>query len=271
MQAILYTNHMESRDYAEGDAFQAEKRTIFSTEWLPLCAEGQVPRPGDFLSATVGGWGVFAVRDKAGQLRVLRNACRHQNMPVVGAAAGNCEGFRCRFHGWTYDLAGKFVSAPPPVAPPDLTVDLGLASLAMANKAGLLFFSLGAPAQAPRLGDLPPYGGTLSTDIACNWKVAVEHLLDEQREDTPGFSWYWPLLGLRQAGALTIVKQIVPQTFLRTRLLIHVFGGAAAAHQLAAAAIKQACERLQADRVAGIMPEEGNSLLAEFHRRLASN
>src|SRR5262249_40407522 len=30
LQEILYTNWMKSEDYAQGDAFQAEKRTIFS-------------------------------------------------------------------------------------------------------------------------------------------------------------------------------------------------------------------------------------------------
>ena len=137
---------MKPEDYAQGDAFQAEKRTVFSTEWLPVCAEAQLARPGDFLSATVGGWGVVAVRGQDGEVRVLRNACRHQNMPVVGVPAGNCESFRCRFHGWTYDLAGRFVSAPPPVVPPDPKADLGLQSLATARDAGLLFFSVGAPA-----------------------------------------------------------------------------------------------------------------------------
>jgi nitrite reductase/ring-hydroxylating ferredoxin subunit len=262
---------MKTEDYAQGDAFQAEKRTIFSTEWLPICAEAQIARPGDFVSATVGGWGVVAVRDTADEVRVLRNACRHQNMPVVGTPAGNCGSFRCRFHGWTYDLTGKFVSAPPPVAPADPKGDLGLQSLATARAAGLLFFSLAKPAAAPGLGVLPAYGGTLSTDIACNWKVAVEHLLGEQRENSPNFSWHWPLLTLRRAGGLAIVEQIVPQTFLRTRLLTHVFGGSAEEHRQAAGIIKQVCERLQADRAAGAMPEGEGALLAEFHRRLASD
>src|SRR3977135_2535840 len=74
---------MKSEDYAQGDAFQSEKRTLFSSEWLPLCADRQIAKPGDFVSATVGGWGVFGVRDKDGTVRVLRNACRHQNMQVV--------------------------------------------------------------------------------------------------------------------------------------------------------------------------------------------
>lgn len=261
---------MKAEDYSQGEAFQAERRSIFASEWLPLCAEAQIAKPGDFLSATVAGWGVVAVRDKAGQVRVLRNACHHQNMPVVGTPTGNCETFRCRFHGWTYDLAGKFVSAPPPVAPADPTADLSLQSLAMASEAGLLFFSMGAPVAPPALGTLPAYGGTLSTDIACNWKVAVEHLLGERREGSPDFSWHWPLLALRRAGSLAIIEQIVPQTFLRTRLLTHVFGGAAEEHKQAAGTIKHVCERLQADRVAGTMPDDHGSLLAEFHRRLGA-
>jgi nitrite reductase/ring-hydroxylating ferredoxin subunit len=265
---------MKSDDYAQGDAFQAEKRSVFSTQWLPLCAERQVANAGDFLSATVGGWGVVAVRDKADDLRVLRNACRHQNMPVVGTPAGNCDRFRCRFHGWTYDLAGKFIGAPPPVAPsdppPGQSADLGLHSLATVREAGLLFFSIGNPASAPRLGALPAYGGTLTTDIAGNWKVVVEHLLGERRDGSADFDWHWPLLAVRRAGELAIVEQIMPQTFLRTRLLTHVFGGMADDHKQAAATIKHACERLQADRAAGTMAANDGALLAEFRRRLAS-
>ena len=109
---------MKIEDYAQGDAFQAEKRTIFSADWLPVCAEAQIPNPGDFVSLTVGGWSLIAVRDQTGVVRVLRNMCRHQNMPVVSTPGGQCENFRCRFHGWTFDLKGKFLGAPPPVAPP---------------------------------------------------------------------------------------------------------------------------------------------------------
>ena len=38
---------MRPEDYSQGEAFQAEKRTIFSTECLPLCAEGQLAKPGE--------------------------------------------------------------------------------------------------------------------------------------------------------------------------------------------------------------------------------
>ena len=139
---------MKSEDYTHGDAFQSEKRTLFAAEWLPLCAEGQVANAGDFLSATVGGWGVFGVRDREGAVRVLRNACRHQNMQVVGTPSGNCGTFRCRFHGWTYDLRGRFLGAPPPVAPKDPeSPELHLRSLSTSIASGVVFFSLATPAQ----------------------------------------------------------------------------------------------------------------------------
>jgi nitrite reductase/ring-hydroxylating ferredoxin subunit len=260
---------MKSEDYAQGDAFQIEKRTLFSTEWLPLCCDGQIAKPGDFLSATVGGWGVFGARDKEGTVRVLRNACRHQNMQVVGTPSGNCESFRCRFHGWTYDLQGRFLGAPPPVAPKDPQApDLHLASLATSSASGLIFFSLAAPAAPPDLGGpLPAYGGTLTTEIACNWKVCVEHLLGGQGVSEPEFAWFWPLMVVRRSGPVVLVEQVVPHTFLRTRLFTHVFGGAIEAQKFSAASTKDACERLQAARAGGT-PADGSALVAQFHRQL---
>jgi phenylpropionate dioxygenase-like ring-hydroxylating dioxygenase large terminal subunit len=259
---------MKTEDYCQGDAFQAEKRTIFSDSWLPVCAEGQLARSGDFLAASVGGWSVVAVRDAAGTVRVLRNACRHQNMPVVGTPSGNCDHFRCRFHGWTYDLAGKFVTAPPPVAPPAAQTERDLASLATVHEAGLVFFSLGKPTDHPRLGGMPAYGGTLMTEIDCNWKVLVEHLLSGRPHHAETFIWQEPLLALRRAGATAVVEQVVPHTFLRTRLFTHVFGDTADTHAQAAGTIKHICERLQADRALGVMMTDATAPVAAFHRRL---
>jgi phenylpropionate dioxygenase-like ring-hydroxylating dioxygenase large terminal subunit len=259
---------MKSQDYSQGDAFQAEKRTVFSTQSLPLCAEGQLAKAGDFVSATVGGWSVFAVRDKEGAVRVLRNACRHQNMQVVGTPSGTCETFRCRFHGWTYDLQGRFVSAPPPVAPKDAqSPDLHLVSLPSTIASGIVFFSLAGSPEPADVGMLSVYGGTLATDIACNWKVLVEHLLAEHTPSAD-FTWAWPLLAVRRAGAVTIMEQVVPHTFLRTRLFTHVFGASVDDSRQAAATIKHVCETLQADRVGGKPAVEG-TLVDDFHRRLA--
>jgi len=260
---------IQTTDYTQGDAFQTEKRTVFSGGWLPLCAEGQIAKPGDFLPLAVGGWSVVAARDRESAVRVLRNACRHQNMPVVGPAPGNCESFRCRFHGWTYDLQGKFLGAPPPVAPANPTPGANdLQSLPVRVLNGLVFFAVDQVSTGffpPDLGQ--PYSGTIVTDIACNWKVCVEHLLGGQGVSEPEFAWFWPLMVVRRSGPVVLVEQVVPHTFLRTRLFSHVFGGAVEAQKFSAAATKEACERLQLERAAGT-PAEGSALLAQFHLTL---
>ena len=258
---------MQTEDYTGGDAFQREKRTVFSTEWLPVCAEAQLVGPGDFVSLSVGGWGVVAVRDKEGALRVLRNACRHQNMSVVATPAGRCEHFRCRFHGWTYDLQGRFAGAPAPVAPADpVSPDNDMRVLGADCQSGIVFFSLCAQASPPAalVKALPAYGGTTTTEIACNWKVCAEHFL------SCGVDWHWPLLAVRvETGGVTVIEQVVPHTFLRTRLVTHVFGATAGSQSPSVEAFKQACERLQLDRNAGVMATGDNVLLAAFHRQLA--
>lgn len=216
--------------YTKGEAFQAEKAGLFSSEWLPVCAEGQIASAGDFLSASVGGWSVLAARGKDGTVRVLRNACRHQNMPVVSQPSGTCETFRCRFHGWTYDLAGKFLAAPPPIAPATRGPELDLQALAVALSGGLVFFALGPPAGTPTLTPpAAPYAGTTIADMACNWKIAAEELSGER---------FGPLLVVEG----TTVHQIVPHTFLRTRLFSHGFGAVPASVD----ALKQRCEARQA-------------------------
>ena len=160
------------------------------------------------------------------------------------------------------------MSAPPPVAPKDAqSPDLNLASLPSALSSGIVFFSLaGAPAPID-VGVLPAYGGTLVTEVACNWKVCVEHLLAEHRPSAD-FTWAWPLLAVRRAGAVAIIEQVVPHTFLRTRLFTHVFGRTADDNKPAAATIKHICETLQADRAAGMPAAEG-ALVDVFHRQLA--
>jgi len=217
----------------------------------------------------VGGWSVLGVRDKEGAVRVLRNACRHQNMPVAGQPTGNCEAFRCRFHGWTYDLQGRFVSAPPPVAPADTSAGANdLQSLPVRVSNGLVFFAVDPVSSGffpPGLDQ--PYSGTIVTDMACNWKVCMEHLLGSQGTSEPEFAWFWPLLVVRRSGPVVLVEQVVPHTFLRTKLFTHVFGGVIEAQKFSAASSKDACEAGQKERANGT-PARGSALVAQFHRQL---
>ncbi len=123
---------------------------------------------------------------------------------------------------------GGFLSAPPPMAPKDLqSPDLHLASLPTAIASGIVFFSLTGPPAPIDVGSLPAYGGTVVTEIACNWKVCVEHLLAEHTPSA-NFTWAWPLLTVRRAGARrrSWSRSCRIPSCARASFT-HVFGGAA--------------------------------------------
>jgi len=104
---------------AETDAFQVEKRTVFATEWLPIAMGSQIPAHGDYASNTVGGRPVLVARGADGLVRTFRNVRRHQQMQIVEKPIGHCTEFRCRYHAWTYNLGGRFVTASAQFAPID--------------------------------------------------------------------------------------------------------------------------------------------------------
>ncbi len=74
------------------------------------------------------------------------------------------------------------------------------------------------------------------------------------------------LLPVRQ-GARRLLR--MKARLVRTRQFTHVFGAATAYHRQAATTIQHACDRLQADRAAGILAMGKGGLMADFHRRLA--
>jgi nitrite reductase/ring-hydroxylating ferredoxin subunit len=246
--------------YTQGDAFQAEKRALFGTAWLPLCHVAQIPGPGDFIAHAIGGWPLFALRGADDVVRAMRNACRHQGMQLADTPGGHCsEVMRCRFHGWTYDLAGRFVAAPDPVAPADTTPGVNdLPRVRSVMAAGFLCCTLGAGAGADPTAEfgaaLPAsgaaYAGTVTSEIGCNWKTYLEHRLAD-----PAARYVWPVLVVQPQAGGVVAEQVIPRTFLRTRIVLHALGADARALQPVADSIASACKALQEQRAAGSMPE----------------
>ncbi|MBV8166975.1 MAG: Rieske (2Fe-2S) protein [Alphaproteobacteria bacterium] len=227
--------------YTQGERFQLERRRLFAEAWLPFCASGQLPAPGAFVTHALGGWPLVAVRGPDGVARAFRNTCRHQGMPVVETPAGSCEALRCRYHGWTFDLTGAFVSAPPLVAPSDPEAAIHHLDELTLDEAGGMILVRGRarePAPAPRLAPGGAFAGAATTDVDANWKTVVEHLLTD-----PAWRFAWPIAFLGE----TVVRQIVPRSFSRTRVIDLRFGDAATD----AAALKSGAEALQARRAAG--------------------
>ena len=256
--------------YTEGEQFQRERHSLFAKSWLLFAASAQLTAAGDFVSHSIGGWPLFAIRGEDGVARTFHNVCRHQSMPVVEQPTGQCEALRCRYHGWTYGLAGEFREAPPRVAPAEPPDRLGLNRVELREQDGFCLVRVqpgGGP--PPDLAAPGHFAGAVTTDIGANWKAAVEAILANEN-----WEFVWPLAFIdRSHPGLSVVRQIVPRSSLRTRVvdLIFTADGAAtdnllAIQQRCAAADKAAAETRQAAHAAGDAGPPSGAVVAFLDR-----
>ncbi len=91
--------------------FEFEKRAVWDREWICVAHVGHIPEAGDYTSITVNDDPLLVLRDSDGEVRVMSAVCQHRGH-VLGEVSGNARGFTCPFHGWSYDLTGRLVSAP---------------------------------------------------------------------------------------------------------------------------------------------------------------
>ncbi|WP_068160237.1 aromatic ring-hydroxylating oxygenase subunit alpha [Rhodococcus phenolicus] len=94
------------------DIFRAEMERIFTTTWVFVAHESEIPNPGDFVQRKIGLDPVIVTRDGKGGINVMSNYCRHRGTQVCQTDAGNSRFFTCPYHGWTYANDGKLVGTP---------------------------------------------------------------------------------------------------------------------------------------------------------------
>jgi hypothetical protein len=188
-------------------------------------------------------------------------------MPVVEKAEGECDRLRCRYHGWSYDTQGRFLDAPSMVAPADPSAGTNdLDPVGLAEAEGLLFTRLERGAGVPPSPGLDgrSFAEALTAELNANWKAAAETLLD-----AGSWRFEWPLAFVRDMGSARIVRQVVPRSFTRTRLIDLVFGAASAeAVRAAALADKAAAEARQALLAEDVAPPP-SAAVAAFRARVA--
>lgn len=98
--------------FVSESVYRQELETLFTRAWLFVGHESQVPNPGDFFTSRMGEESVILVRDKAGELHVFLNSCRHRGMKVCRYESGNTSLFTCPYHSWTYTTDGKIRGIP---------------------------------------------------------------------------------------------------------------------------------------------------------------
>lgn len=184
--------------YTAPAVYAAECRTVFAKSWQVAGRLAQVAEPGSYLTAEIAGEPIVAVRDQEGVLRAFFNVCRHRAARVLEEPCGKATRLRCRYHGWTYDLAGRLRGTPEFEGVADFRrEEQGLVGLAVDSWGPLAWVRQddrpprgGEPLSlAEYLAPLPERAGGLNLEtlrfverreyvVACNWKVFVDNFLD---------------------------------------------------------------------------------------------
>jgi choline monooxygenase len=177
--------------YFDPELYEAERRAVFGNTWQAVGRADQVRAPGSFFTADLAGEPLLVVRDAEGVLRAFANVCRHRAARVMTEEQGQATRLRCRYHGWTYDLAGRLRGTPEFDGVADFCREAnGLVPFAVDTWGPLVWVHLGTPAPlgehlAPLVEGCAGLGlealrfvARREYDLACNWKVFVDNFLD---------------------------------------------------------------------------------------------
>ena len=176
--------------YTAAAVAAAERTAVFGRSWQCVGRAEQVAATGQFLTADIAGEPVLVVRGDDGELRGFFNVCRHRAAPLLSEPSGCVGKLRCRYHGWTYDLAGKLRGTPEFDGVCDFDKEAnGLVPVGGVAVAGpFVWVHLGPPTR-PVTAEFEEffarssfaglkYHSSSSYTLNCNWKVYVDNYLD---------------------------------------------------------------------------------------------
>jgi len=188
--------------YTDRDIYNRELREVFAgRSWNYVGLEAEIPKAGDFKRTRLGETSVIVVRDKDGEIHVLKNQCAHRGLEVCRQDYGTAKTFQCPYHQWTYRLDGDLSGVPFMKGvdghggmPEDFDRrDHGLKKLNVATRHGAIFAS--ESDDMPRLeaylgpkmlklfdrifdGRELKVLGILRQRIPANWKLMFENIKD---------------------------------------------------------------------------------------------
>jgi choline monooxygenase len=177
--------------YSDPSVFAVEREKVFRHSWQVVGHHDQVAKPGDYFTTTLVDEPLLILRNNHNELRAFFNVCRHRAGPPA-EGCGSRRLFRCGYHGWTYDLEGRLISAPEFEEVQEFERDhFSLPPVRVEEWFNLVFVNLD-PHAAPleqSLGDLPKQAERFpfremklaerrTYDMKCNWKTYIDNYLE---------------------------------------------------------------------------------------------
>jgi choline monooxygenase len=181
---------LPAKFYFDPGVADLEIRKIFRREWQVVAHRSQLQKSGDYVTVELLGEPLLLVCGPDGQVRGFYNVCRHRAGPPA-SGCGSRKVFRCGYHGWTYGLDGKLISAPEvegvqnfdpaefsllPVRVEEwgglVLVNLDKSSEGLDQALRWLARQLHIPKTAMRMVERRTY------EMNCNWKTYVDNYLE---------------------------------------------------------------------------------------------
>ena len=195
----LASGQISREIFVNEEIYAEEQERVFARAWLFVGHESQIPNPGDFFVSRMGEESVILCRDRAGEVHVFLNSCRHRGMKVCRYDEGNTTVFTCPYHGWSYGTDGRLVGVPYFREAYHSTLDraqwglVEVAQLCVYKGTVWATWDPQAPPFLEYLGDFPRYldltldgwdgsdggteilGGVQKWLVPCNWKFPAEN------------------------------------------------------------------------------------------------
>jgi len=180
---------LPQRYFISPDVFAEEQAGIFSTQWVLVGHQSQIPKAGDYLVQEVAGDSLIVMRDKNAVVHGFYNVCRHRGTRLKEDACGHAAAIQCPYHAWTYGLDGKLIGAPHMDDVPGFDkADYSLHAVNLALWEGFIFVNL-AKKPMPLEKWFAPLAGKFSHwnmsilrsakrieyDVRANWKLMFEN------------------------------------------------------------------------------------------------
>ena len=183
-----------SRDnYLSRDFLLREKEHLWPKVWQVAGRVEEIPNPGDYITYDVADESITVVRTNADQIKAYFNACPHRGRALT-EGCGRAAQFRCKYHGWTFNLDGANVLVQDRHdwdESPLQDSEIGLVPVHVDTWGGFIWINMSETTETlaeyletvPHLLDAFEYENMrfrlyLELKLPCNWKIALEAFME---------------------------------------------------------------------------------------------
>ncbi len=168
-----------------------EVEKVWRKTWQLACRLEEIPEVGDHVVYEIVHDSLIVVRSGPEEIRAYVNSCLHRGT-LLRTEPGSVKQFRCPFHGFTWDLAGKLIHVPGEWDFPKLDhKDFCLPEARVGIWGGFVFINFDPDCEPLEtyLEILPEHFKAFALEdrykaahvakiMPCNWKLAMEAFIE---------------------------------------------------------------------------------------------